>query len=95
MIINDELIAELEELSKIRLSDDEKIKIKAELGEILAYMNVLGELDTEGAEAVSHIVKSYDNMREDEVYPSLSADEITANAPNSEGCFFAVPKAFE
>ena len=95
MNINDELIAEIEELSKIRLSEDEKSKVKAELGEILAYIDVLNELDTDGVEAVSHTVGVYENMRDDVVQPSLSSDEITANAPGREGSFFSVPKAFE
>ena len=95
MIIDDKIIDELEGLAKVRLTDSEKEKVKKELGEMLQHMEILGELDANGVEPLNHVFDLSNAMREDEVRPSLSNDEILKNAPeNTDGCF-SVPKAFE
>lgn len=91
-MINNELISELEGLAKLRLTDSERASVSAELGDILAYMEILGELDTDGVGAKSHAFETDCELREDIKRDSLTADEITANAP--DGCF-KVPRAFE
>lgn len=86
---------ELEALAKLQLTDGERARIQAEIGEILAYMDVLGELDTDGVEAKSHAFDTECVLREDVCKKSLSAQEITDNAPEKQNGFFSVPKAFE
>lgn len=95
MQITPELVKYLESLARIKLSEDEEKKVGAELGDILAYIDMLNELDTEGVEAMSHCFPLTNVMREDEVAPSMSPDEITANAPESSDGSFVVPKTVE
>ena len=56
---------------------------------------MLNELDTDGVEAMSHCFPVTNVMREDEVQPSMSADEIVANAPESQDGCFVVPKTVD
>lgn len=95
MQITPELVKYLESLARITLSEDEEKKVGAELGDILAYIDMLNELGTEGVEAMSHCFPLTNVMREDEVAPSMSPDEITANAPESSDGSFVVPKTVD
>ena len=95
MQITPELVKYLESLARITLSEDEEKKVGAELGDILAYIDMRNELDAEGVEAMSHCCPLTNVMREDEVAPSMSPDEITANAPESSDGSFVVPKTVE
>ena len=95
MQITPDLIQYLESLARITLSEDEEKKIGAELQDILTYIDMLGELDTESVEAMSHCFPITNVMREDEVQPSMTPDEITANAPEAQDGCFVVPKTVD
>lgn len=92
MQITPDLIKYLEKLARITLTEDEEKKVGNELQDILTYIDMLNELDTDGVEAMSHCFPVTNVMREDEVQPSMSADEIVANAPESQDGCFVVPK---
>lgn len=92
--MTDKDIIHLEKLSKLSLSDDEREQIKGEIEEIIEYFNILSEVDTKGVEPKSHSLGLTNVLREDEVKPSLTADEITANAKTENG-FFVVPISVE
>lgn len=95
MQITPDLIKYLESLARITLTEDEEKKVGAELQDILTYINMLNELDTQGVEAMSHCFPITNVMREDEVQPSMTPDEITANAPEAQDGCFVVPKTVD
>ncbi|MDE6506698.1 MAG: Asp-tRNA(Asn)/Glu-tRNA(Gln) amidotransferase subunit GatC [Eubacterium sp.] len=95
MQITPDLIKYLESLARITLDEDEEKKIGKELQDILTYIDKLNELDTEGVEAMSHCFPLTNVLRKDEVKPSMSPDEIVANAPESQDGTFVVPKTVE
>ena len=74
---------------------DEEKKVGKELQDILTYIDTLNELDTTGVEAMSHSFPITNVLRKDEVKPSMSPDEIVANAPESQDGAFVVPKTVE
>lgn len=92
MQITPELIKYLESLARITLAEEEEKKVGAQLQDILTYIDMLNELDTEGIEAMSHSFPITNVLREDEVKPSMTPQEITANAPESSDGAFVVPK---
>lgn len=95
MKIDDELIAYLEELSRLRLPDEEREAAKENLAGILEYMSVLDELNMENTEAVSHPFPFTNRFREDEAAPSFEREKLLANAPRQkDGCFRA-PRTVE
>ena len=95
MQITPELIKFLETLARITLNEDEEKKVGNELQDILTYIDMLNELDTDGVEAMSHCFPVTNVMREDEVSASMTPDEIVANAPESQDGCFVVPKTVD
>ena len=95
MQITPELIKYLESLARITLTEEEESKVGTELQDILTYIDMLNELDTDGVEAMSHCFPVTNVMREDEGQPSMTPDEITANAPESQDGCFVVPKTVD
>ncbi|MCL1992064.1 MAG: Asp-tRNA(Asn)/Glu-tRNA(Gln) amidotransferase subunit GatC [Spirochaetes bacterium] len=98
MLVDDALIAYLEELSCLALSDDEKKRIAADLEKILKAMEGLNALDTANAPERSH---PFDNtaasraLRDDVPGASFDRELILKNAPAQNGQMFAAPKTVE
>jgi aspartyl-tRNA(Asn)/glutamyl-tRNA(Gln) amidotransferase subunit C len=82
-------------LGRLRLEPEEKKKYLGQLDDILKYMDMLAEVDTENVEPMAGPVELYTPFREDEVKPSLPVEEALANAPARSGTSFRVPKVIE
>ena len=82
-------------LARLALTDDELERMREQLNGILAYIEKLNELDTEGVEPTSHAVPMLNVMRDDEPGACLPRDEALANAPDRAGEFFRVPRIIE
>ena len=95
MNITPELIDYLSELSRLRLSEEEKAAMTTELERILAYMDTLNQLDTKDVEPMSHVFPVKNVMRPDTVEPSADRAELLANAPVPDQEAFLVPKTVE
>lgn len=95
MQITPDLIKYLESLARITLTEDEEKKVGTELQDILSYIDMLNELDTEGVEAMSHAFPITNVFRKDEIKPSMSPEEIVSNAPESQDGTFVVPKTVD
>lgn len=89
MVITDELVTYLEALGRIKLPEESRAKAQSDLQEILQYIDTLSELDTEGIEPLTNV------MREDEVQPSIPTEDVLANAPAQKDNYFLVPRSFE
>ncbi|MDQ3963147.1 MAG: Asp-tRNA(Asn)/Glu-tRNA(Gln) amidotransferase subunit GatC [Actinomycetota bacterium] len=82
-------------LARLDLSEEERKKMEAELGTILAYAEEIQALDLEDVEPTSHSVPLRNVMRSDEVKESLSQDDALSNAPATEEGRFRVPRIIE
>ena len=82
-------------LGRLSLEPEERKKYQAQLDDILKYMDMLGEVDTDDVEPMAGPVELYTPLREDVVKPSLPAEEALANAPARAGGSFRVPKVLE
>ena len=78
-------------LARLALREDEIERLTAELGAILEAVGKVGELDLDDVPPTSHPLDLVDVWDEDEPRPSLSLDEVFANAPEREGDLFRVP----
>jgi aspartyl-tRNA(Asn)/glutamyl-tRNA(Gln) amidotransferase subunit C len=83
------------QLARLGLSPKEIEKLRGDLNNILAYMEKLNELDTDGVEPLSHIMPLKNVLREDEVCDSLIHSEALENAPAKKDGFFTVPPVIE
>ncbi len=92
MKISPEVVARIASLARLELSED-KIGLFAEqLGDVLAYMDKLGELDTSNVEPLYSPVEKPTPMREDTVVKEFTREELLAGAPQTDGEFFIVPR---
>jgi aspartyl-tRNA(Asn)/glutamyl-tRNA(Gln) amidotransferase subunit C len=94
-VISREEVEELALLARLRLSDDEAERLRAELSAILDYVKQLADVDTQGVEPMTHAVPLDCPLRPDVVAPSLAVDEVMAGAPGATDDFFVVPRIIE
>lgn len=88
MVITDELVTYLEKLGRIELDEEQRIKTKKDLQDILSYIDTLNELDTDNIEPLSHSFPVFNVFAEDEVKNADMRSDILKNAPESQdGCF--------
>ena len=95
MNIDERLIAYLEDLSYLTLSEEEKPRLTADLRDILNSMEQLGRLDTAGVTARSHPFDNVNSFRDDAVKSSLDRELILQNAPRKNDETFIAPSAVE
>ena len=94
-IISDETIEYVGILAKLELSDEEKEQAKKDMGNMLDYIDKLGELDTTGVEPMSHVFPVHNVFREDVVTNTDDRENILKNAPEEKDGMFVVPRTFE
>ena len=95
MLIDEKLIKYLEDLSFITLSNEERGRIRTDLESIIAGMELLSKLDTDGVPEQTLSLNFKTNLRRDEAAPSFPRDEILKNAPVANGETFVVPRVVE
>ena len=95
MLVDDSLLAYLEDVSCLALSDDEKSRLKGDLEKIIGYMAKLGELDTEGVPERSLPFNNVNAFREDTVVASFDRELILKNAPVKNDEMIIAPKTIE
>ncbi len=82
-------------LSRISLTEEEKIMHQQSLLEILDAAQKLSDLDTDNVEPTAHIQGIENVLRKDEITPSMDNELLTSNAPQRENGCFIVPKVVE
>ncbi len=95
MEIKKELVSYVADLSRIRLDETEVAEMQAQMSEIVGYMDILNQLDTDGIEPMSHIFSIANVLRDDVVQPSYPRADILRNAPEHTDEAFVVPKTVE
>ena len=95
MKITPEQVDYVARLGRLALNDDEKKKYQGQLDDILKYMDMLAEVETDHVEPMAGPVELYTPLREDLVKPSLTVEDALANAPSKTGTTFRVPKVIE
>ena len=95
MSLDANAVARIARLARIRVADDEKTHLAAELSQVMDWIDELQSVDTEGVEPLTSVVGARLGTRADEVTLSVTRDEILANAPEPIAGFFTVPKVVE
>lgn len=82
-------------LAKLAPAEASKESTMRQCSEILSYMEMLKEVDTVGIEPLYSPVFHENIMREDIAKVRQNATTILANAPESDGKYFIVPRIVE
>ncbi len=93
--INAVTVRRIADLARLTLSDDEVKRLTSDLGDILAYVRKLEELDTTEVEPTSHAVDLPTHLRDDEVRDGLPIERGLRDAPERLAGGFGVPKIIE
>ncbi|HET9201695.1 MAG TPA: Asp-tRNA(Asn)/Glu-tRNA(Gln) amidotransferase subunit GatC [Acidimicrobiia bacterium] len=88
-------IAHVARLARLGLSDEELEAYKTQLGVILEHAARVQSLDVEPGVEAAHPLGMENAFRDDVVRPSLSRDEVLAQAPDAHDGQFVVPPAME
>ncbi|MCM0081267.1 Asp-tRNA(Asn)/Glu-tRNA(Gln) amidotransferase subunit GatC [Geomonas sp. Red32] len=82
-------------LARLELSEPELDTFTAQMDSILAYVEKLNALDTDGIVPTSHAVPMENAFRPDQPKDSIGVEAALANAPQHTDSFFQVPKVIE
>ena len=82
-------------LARLELTDQEKERLREQLGVILENAAKVGEVATDDVPPTAYAIPRSNVLRPDEVTPSLTTAEVLANAPAVESDRFKVPRIVE
>lgn len=90
--VDEKILEKAELLSKLKMAPDQRERTMSEMEKLLAYVERLNEVDTEGVRPLSHGEPGERSLREDRVTnPDGKADTLL-NAPEQRNGQFVVPK---
>jgi aspartyl-tRNA(Asn)/glutamyl-tRNA(Gln) amidotransferase subunit C len=82
-------------LARIKVTDAEAKALEKELSGILEWVRQLDEVDVGNVEPMTRVTPMTLKKRADKVTDGDIAEDVLANAPESENHFFVVPKVVE
>lgn len=95
MSVDQATVRRVAHLARIAVREEELPALQGELNAILQFVEQLAALDVSGVEPMTGVVPQNLPMREDVVSDGHYPEKILANAPETEGGFFTVPKVVE
>ena len=82
-------------LARLELTDEEKTRLREQLGVILEAAAKVSEVATDDVPPTAYAIARSNVLRPDEITPSLTTEEVLSNAPEVEADRFKVPRVVE
>jgi aspartyl-tRNA(Asn)/glutamyl-tRNA(Gln) amidotransferase subunit C len=82
-------------LARLSLTDEERARLREQLGLILEHAAKVGEVATGDVPPTASAVPQVNVFRPDEPEPSLPRELVLSNAPEAEEGRFRVPRVVE
>ena len=95
MKIDDKTLDKIAALAKLDIADSEREQLKADMSDILDWVEKLNELDTENTEAITQMTGEINRLRKDKEVSNLSSEQAVKNAREKKDGFFVVPKVIK
>ena len=95
MAIDAATVRKVAKLARIAEPEEKLEPLAKELNGILAWIEQLNEVDTDGVQPMTSAVHAVLPMREDVVTEGGDPEKVLSNAPKRVGDFFVVPKVVE
>ena len=92
MTINNKTLENLSKLSKIKIDDNLRDKLKEDLN---LTMDMIDKIDCDQIEELSHPIKDNFNLREDVVSEDINRESLQKTSNKTEDGFYLVPKVIE
>ena len=95
MSVDAQTVRRIAHLARIAVSEEDVAPLQGELNAILAFVEQLGAVDVADVEPMTSVTPMAMKKRQDVVTDGGRAEEVVANAPETEDHFFLVPKVVE
>jgi aspartyl-tRNA(Asn)/glutamyl-tRNA(Gln) amidotransferase subunit C len=82
-------------LARLDLTDEEKVRLREQLGLILEHAAKVGEVAADDVPPTAYAIPRANVLRPDELRSSLTHEAALANAPEIEDGRFKVPRIVE
>ena len=90
--VDEDLVKEIASLARLDLTQEEMEMFVAQFKDILEYVSILNEVDTENIPPAYLFSANKSVMREDEIQDSVPREEFLSNAPQSKDNYVVIPR---
>ena len=90
--IDEKLVKEIASLARLDLTNEETIMFVSQFKDILDYVSILNEVDTENIAPAYLSSANKSVTRKDEIEESVPTKEFLANAPQSKDEYVLIPR---
>lgn len=90
--VDEKLVREIASLARLDLSQEETEMFVSQFRDILEYVSILNEVDTEDVPPAYLSSANRTVTREDQVEESVPTQEFLANAPQSRDGYVLIPR---
>jgi aspartyl-tRNA(Asn)/glutamyl-tRNA(Gln) amidotransferase subunit C len=90
--VDEALVREIASLARLDLSKEETEMFVTQFKDILNYVSILNEVDTDNVPPAYLSSANQSVTREDEIEPSVPTNEFLANAPESKDGYVVIPR---
>jgi aspartyl-tRNA(Asn)/glutamyl-tRNA(Gln) amidotransferase subunit C len=92
LVVDERLVKEIAVLARLDLSQEETKMFVSQFNDILEYVSILNEVDTENVAPAYLFSANKSVTREDQIEESVSTREFLANAPESKDDYVVIPR---
>src|SRR5689334_21530634 len=90
--VDEKLVKEIATRARLDLSQEETEMFVSQFKDILDYVSILNEVDTENVPPAYLSSANKNQPREDEIEASLPTGDLLANAPQSKDDYVVIPR---
>ena len=90
--VDEKLVKEIASLARLDLTKEETEMFVSQFKDILDYVSILNEVDTENVPPAYLSSANQSVTREDEIEASVPTKEFLANAPQSKDDYIVIPR---
>jgi aspartyl-tRNA(Asn)/glutamyl-tRNA(Gln) amidotransferase subunit C len=90
--VDEKLVKEIAALARLDLTKEETEMFVSQFKDILDYVSILNEVDTENVPPAYLSSTNKSVTREDEIEESVPREEFLANAPQSKNDYVLIPR---
>lgn len=90
--VDEKLVREIAALARLDLTEEETEMFVSQFRDILDYVSILNEVDTENVQP-AYLSSANQNLpREDEIEASIPTNEFLSNAPQAKDNYIVIPR---
>ncbi len=90
--VDEKLVKDIASLARLDLTADETAMFVSQFKDILDYVSILNEVDTENVAPAYLSSSSKNSPREDVIEDSVSTEDFLANAPQTKDDYVVIPR---